>query len=215
MVETIESFVAKLQTEGVEAGKQAAEKLLADARRQADKTITEAQGQARKIVADAQAHAASLLERSRSELELAGRDVLLRLQAALGRGLQAVLTAKVKEQLPSSDFLARTMHDLVLEYAKADIEHKQRMHINVSPQVQAQLADWALAEMTARAAEAGMSIDLRGTLATAGFEYEITGGTVEVTIDSVVESLSEMVGPQLRQIVQQAAGDFQHEKGQA
>ena len=83
------------------------------------------------------------------------------------------------------------------------------MQINVSPQTQSELADWALQEMTARAAEAGMSIDLRGTLSTAGFEYEVTGGTVEVTVESVVETLSEMVSPQLRQMVQQAAGDFQ------
>jgi hypothetical protein len=44
-------------------------------------------------------------------------------------------------------------------------------------------------------------IDLRGTLAEAGFAYEIAGGTVEVTVDSVVEVLSEMVGAELRKRV--------------
>jgi len=209
MAETIESFVAKLQTEGVEAGKQAAEKLLSDARRQAEKIVSDAEAQAKKILSDAETQGASLLERSRGELQLAARDVVLRLQTALVGALQAVLTAKVKQQLPDSEFLSHTLHDLVLEYAKADVEHKQRMQINVSPQTQSELADWALQEMTARAAEAGMSIDLRGTLSTAGFEYEVTGGTVEVTVESVVETLSEMVSPQLRQMVQQAAGDFQ------
>ena len=48
-------------------------------------------------------------------------------------------------------------------------------------------------------------IDLRGTLAESGFTYEIAGGTVEVTADSVVEVLSEMVGSELRKRVVEAA----------
>ena len=39
MPETIESFVAKLQADGVEAGKAEAEKLLADAQAHADRII--------------------------------------------------------------------------------------------------------------------------------------------------------------------------------
>jgi len=52
---------------------------------------------------------------------------------------------------------------------------------------------------------AAKPIDLRGTLAEAGFAYEIAGGTVEVTVDSVVEVLSEMVGAELRKRVVAAA----------
>jgi len=47
---------------------------------------------------------------------------------------------------------------------------------------------------------------LRGTLAEAGFAYDIAGGTVEVTADSVVEVLSGMVGSELRKQIVDAAG---------
>ena len=51
----------------------------------------------------------------------------------------------------------------------------------------------------------GGSSELAGTLKEAGFEYTVGGATVEVTLSSVVESLSEMVSPALRDILAAAA----------
>jgi V/A-type H+-transporting ATPase subunit E len=209
MAETIESFVAKLQAEGVEAGRQAAEKLLAEARQQAEQIVQDAKEQAEKHLTDAKADGEKLLTRSRTELELAARDVVLRLRSALGRALEAIVAAEVKKELPDSDFVSRTLHDLVLMYAAADIEHRQTMSINVSPELRGQLTDWALEMMHKHARETGMTIDLQGTLEAAGFEYTLSGATVEVTLRSVTESICELVGARLREIIDKAVGDLQ------
>jgi len=212
MADTIESFVAKLQEEGVEAGRQAAEKIRADAQQQAEKALQDARQQAQKIVSDAQAQADNLLARSKSELDLAARDVVLRLQKALGRAMRALIAYELKDALPNVDFLSQTLHDLVLLYAKADIAGDRLMKINVSPELQGQLADWAIRQMAHEAGQVGLRIDLKGTLETAGFEYQISGGTVEVTLDSVVESVSELVGPRLREVIEQAVGNLGNDK---
>ena len=41
------------------------------------------------------------------------------------------------------------------------------------------------------------SFDLHGMLESVGFEYKVSGATVEVTIDSVVQTLKGLVGPEL------------------
>lgn len=215
MVETIESFVAKLQAEGVEAGQQAGEQLRTEAGRQAEQIIQDAEKQAQDILANAKTASDNLLARGRTDLELAARDVILRLQSALQRTLEAIMGESIADELPKADFLSKTLHDLVLMYARADIEHKGTMKINVSPELHSQLADWALKEMTNHARQAGMTIDLKGTLDAAGFEYNVTGATVEVTKDAVTELLSDLVSPRLRKLLTKAAGDFVDQPPQA
>jgi len=204
MAETIESFVAKLQSEGVEAGRQAADKLLSEAKKHSEEIIKDAETKSQRTIESAQRQAAELLERSRSELELAARDVLLKLRSALNRAIGSVLAHKTKGPLSDSKFLAKTLHELILLYAKADIERSGQMVINVSPELQGELADWAIGELSRKAEEAGLPLDLKGYLKTAGFEYTVSGGTVEVTPESVVETICEIVNPRLREVIEAA-----------
>ena len=62
--------------------------------------------------------------------------------------------------------------------------------------------------MAQKAKEAGMTIDLKGSLSAAGFEYNVSGATVEVTLESVVESISELVSPHLAKVIDAAVGDL-------
>jgi hypothetical protein len=55
----------------------------------------------------------------------------------------------------------------------------------------------------------GIHMDLQGTLAAAGFEYSASGATIEVTLDSVVETLGALVGPELRRVLESAVTDTQ------
>ena len=57
MAESIESFVAKLQAEGVQAGKDAAEKIREEARQQAREIVQHARSEADKIIAEARSQA--------------------------------------------------------------------------------------------------------------------------------------------------------------
>lgn len=207
MVETIETFVAKLQEEGVQAGQAAAEKLKTDAEAQARKIITEAQEKAQKIVTDAETNAQSLLDRSKTDLKLAARDTVGQLRETLTDCLNAVIAQGSKDVLCDLDFLGKTLHDIVMLYAKADLERKLHIDINVPGEIQQDLKSWALKELGEKAiAEVRPSFDLKGRLKQVGFEYSVGGGgTVEVTLDSVVEMLSQLVTPALRDVLAEAA----------
>lgn len=207
MAETIESFVAKLQEEGVQAGKEAADKLLADAQKEADQIVAEAEAKARKIVAVAESGAAATLEKSKTDLALAARDTVLRLRETLSRAVRAAMATGVRQPLGDAEFLKTLLHDIVMQYVRADLDRRTTITINVPAEMQHHLAQWALAHLHAKAEQGDVSIDLRGTLADVGFEYEVEGANVEVTLASVVEALSELVNPHLREMLDQAMAE--------
>jgi len=208
MAETIETFVAKLQSEGVQAGRQAAEKIQAEARRQAEETVQKARQEAEKIVADARKEAESILARTQTELQLASRDAAMRLRAALNRALAGVLKRGAAETLSDTGFVGTVLHELVMLYARSDAAVESGLKINVPPEMRQKLIDWAIREIGQEVLGGKhLPIDLKGTLAQAGFEYSVSGATVEVTLDSVVEVLSEMVGPDVRKLFDEALAD--------
>ena len=200
MADSIESFVEKLQTEGVQAGKDAAEKIRVEAQRQADEIIQQARSEADKILAEAQSQADSALARGRSELALAARDTIHQLRNTLMDILQNVLVGPVTEPLSSSDFLSPLLHDIVMQYARADSERQAKIDINVSPDMAKQLAQWAINELRQAAANNGASVNLRGALKDAGFEYKHEGTNIDVTPNSVIETLTELIGPHFREL---------------
>jgi len=200
MADSIESFVEKLQQEGVQAGKDAAEKIREEAQRQADEIIQQARSEADKILSGAQSQADSALARGRDELSLAARDTINQLRNTLMDILQNVLADPVTEHLNNSDFLSPLLHDIVMQYARADSERQPKIDINVSPDMSKQLAQWAINELRQAAANNGASVNLHGALQDAGFEYKYEGTTIEVTVDSVIETLTELIGPHFREL---------------
>jgi len=208
MAETIEAFVAKLRQQGVEGGREAAQLHLAKARQEADALLAEARAQARKILSDAQAQAEAAQAKARTDMELAARDITLRLRDSLSRAVRQVLAAGAKEQLADPEFLGGLLREIVLAYVEADIARKTSFQITVTPEMRERLAQWALARL--RQPElGGVSIDLKGTLAQDGFEYRAEGAGIEVTVDSVVEALSELVNPALREMLAHAMAQEQ------
>lgn len=206
MADTIETFVAKLQAEGVEAGRKEADEIRAAAQQQADTVVAEARKEADRIVADAEAEARSLLDRGRTELRLAARDATGLLRQALGRALEAVFARAAREKLEDPDFVGRLLHEIVLSYVKADQESQTSLVINVSDEMRDKLMDWALREISGEDQQKIRgAFDLKGALAEAGFEYTVAGSTAEVTVDSVTETLSQLIGPDLREMIRQAA----------
>lgn len=206
MPDTIETFVAKLQQEGLQAGKDAAEKLQSQAQKQADQIIAEAEAQARQIIAGAESEGASVLARSKTELQLAARDTIAQLRQSLTDSLNAVIAEGAKTTLCDLDFLGKTLHQIVMLYAKANMERKLHIDINVPGEIRDDLRTWALSEIGKEVvAEVRPSFDLRGRLHQVGFEYSVEKeGTVEVTLDSVVETISKLVTPALREVLKKA-----------
>jgi len=207
MADSIETFVSKLQSEGVEAGKKEAQKITDNARAEADRILQEARDKAKKICDDAEHQAKEVLERGQTDLRLAARDTVLRLRETLSRVLRTVLTTRTGEALGDIEFLKGIIHDVVMQYAQADREGKTAIHVRVSDEVLDHLTDWCRQELQPQAEGGHVAVNLQGALAEAGFEYRVEGAHVEVTRASVVETLSDLVSPRLRAMVEAAAQD--------
>lgn len=207
MAETIEAFVSKLQADGVRAGQAAADKIRAEAEEQAQRMIADAGAQAKQIIAKAEAEREKTRSRAETELKLAARDTIVRLQGSLSRALRHILVETARGGLTDAAFIGDLLREIVMQYVRADIEGQGTMTINVSASMRDQLVQWAIETLRKDLSAGGMGIDLQGTLKADGFEYRVIDGTVEVTLDSVVEVLSGIVGPELRQIVARAAAD--------
>jgi len=201
MPETIESFVKKLQAEGVDAGREAADRIINDARREATKIIADANDEAAKIVSRAETEADKQLARGKSELELAARDAVLKLRVALNRALEAMLARRIEEKLSDPDYLEEMIREVITAYAKADAGRRNLHEINMSREMREKLNHNVLQEFFWNINDKQDTIAIRATIAKAGFEYKINGATVEVSPDSVSNLLSEMVSPALQEII--------------
>lgn len=198
--DTIESFVSKLKSEGAEQGKREAAQLRSEGERQAAQIIADARTQAEKILADARAEAERIVNRGRTELDLAVRDSVLKLREALVKTLEAVLVAPVEAQLKDTEFLKGLIQSAVQRYVEADIQGISSVKLNISPETNRDLVNWAMSTLHAALAGGRVgAVDVKQSLRQAGFEVNVRGATVEVTTESVVETLMEMVGPGLRE----------------
>lgn len=211
MAETIEAFVQKLQQDGVEAGRADAEKIRAEAREEAERIVADARSQAESIVAEANRQAEDRRRKSETELALAARDSVHRLREALNRAMKAVVARGVEQKLSDVEFLGEILHELIIMYAQSDLDRKQGIEINLPKETRDKLVEWAINEIGQDALDAmHIGIDIKGKLKSVGFEYTVSGGTVEVTRESVVEALAGMISPELQHILAEAVGgEFQ------
>lgn len=203
MAETIESFVQKLQAEGVQAGQDQAKKLLDEASAQAESIVADAKARGEKIVADANTQAEAALAQGADELKLAARDALLRLRETVQSTLEALLKQSAGDALKDNEFFVRLLHDVAVQYAQKDSLRESPVEINVDEKMLKAATHWAVKEMTGKAGP-HPPIDLKGALKTAGFEYTPVDGTIEVTPESIASVLSEMIGPRLAEVIQAA-----------
>lgn len=209
MVQTIEEFVKTLQEEGVEAGRRQAEKLLAEAKQQAERIIEQARQQAAQTLEEARQEAQRARVRAETELRLAARDTITRLQDALNSALRAILFPAVRRTLMDQKFLAELIRDVVLRYAENDAIDRNAAAVRVSKEIDDKQRQQIASQLIESLAQGGgglASINLEAILAEAGFELVLRDGTVEVTTEAVVDSLAEMVGPEVRKLVSEAAG---------
>jgi len=206
MAHTVESFVETLRADGVEAGRQAAEKISRDAEQQAEQSVREAEAKARQILEDAERQRQMTVERTRTDLELAARDTVAQLRNVLSQAVNRLLTRAASTTLDDKGFLKELIRDVASAYAKADATGEQMFDLNVAEPMKHKLADWAISSFHKGGEEQKLSVELHGALTTAGFEYKLDGGTVEVTPESVVQVLSQIVTPQLQELIAASKG---------
>lgn len=207
MAETLETFVQKLHADGVKAGQESADKVRAQAEEEARQIIARAEDEARRIVAATETHAEQVRLRTQTELRLAARDAVALLRGSLNRVLRSLLVNAARKQLGDAQVVKSMLHDVARQYVQADIKGHELIEVNVSEATRRELLDWVVHELNKEMEGAGKQMVLQGHLAAEGFEYKASDGTVEVTVDSVVELLSRLLGPDLRRLVQDAVNE--------
>jgi len=204
MGETIEAFIERLQADGIEAGHAAAETIRTGAEQRARQIMAEAEDRAKQAIADAETHCERVRSRYEAELKLAARDTVVRLRETLLRALRRVLTEEAHQQLEDQGFLQELLRNLMSQYVKIDPEGTGGIQINVSKEMYRRLAQWAIETIRAEHSGHHRLLEMRGTLADAGFEYSISEGTTEITAPSVANFLSDLVSVELREILNNA-----------
>ena len=205
MPTNIESFVKTLESEGVDAGRKAAEKIEAEAKEKAEQIIAEAKETENQIIADAQAEAEKVKARMNSSLELATRDAILSLREKLSQQLEIILRLNVEKALNDDETLVHVLRELIPAYTKADSEKELQTEINISNDLKSRLLVTTLRELAHSLKGQNVQLNVSQNLAKSGFEYKIEGSTVEVSTDSVTSLLAEMIDPDLQQFLAKAA----------
>jgi len=206
MPTNIESFVKTLESEGVDAGKRAAEKIETDAREQAETIIAEGRAEADRIIEQAEAEARKIQARMNSSLELAARDAVYMLREKLSQQLKILLSWNVEKALNEEETLAKILREAIPAYTKTYAENKLTTEINVPKDLKSRLLESVIRELINSLRGQNVQIDVKHNLAKAGFEYKIEGSTVEVSTESVTALLTEMIDPELQQFLEKAAG---------
>ena len=204
MPTNIESFVKTLESEGVDAGRKAAEKIEADARKQADKIIADGKEAAEHIIAEAETEAQKIKARMDSSLELAARDAIYMLREKLSQQLNVLLKWNVEKALNDEETLAAVLRQVIPAYVKADTEKKLTAEIDLSKELKSRLLESALRELTHSIKNQNVHVDVKYNLAKSGFEFKIEGSTVEVSTEAVTSLLAEMIDPDLQQFLEKA-----------
>lgn len=200
---SLESFVAQLHTEGVEAGRKEAERLVRRAEEEAAEILRRARVEAEEVLAEARRGVADEQARGRAELELAIRDAVLGLKAALADVLRSILARGAEAHLTDPDLLASLLKEVVGAYARADAAGRPTQ-VRVPRKLAEALESWWLRELATALDGSGATPEFSATLEEAGFEYRVADGIVEVSVESAVETLMALVRPGLRELVSQS-----------
>ena len=204
MPKNIEAFVETLKSEGVDAGKKAAQKIEAQAQAQAEQIIARAKAEADQMIAKAETEASKIKSRMDSSLELATRDAVLALKEKLSQLLSALLAREVGKALSNEDTLASVLQAVIPAYAKADAQTSVSADIVVPETLKGKLIESTLKDLVKALKNQGIQAEVKASLVHAGFEYKIEGTTVEVSTDSVTALLADMIDPELRHILDSA-----------
>jgi hypothetical protein len=202
---TLEEFIDRLQSEGVEAGLKEAEEVRSAAAREAAAIIKEARESGREVVEQAEVEARQTLDEARRELALVVRDVHLGLRVGLERVLTSLLERGLEDHLEDPQLLARLLVEVVSAYARGDAEGRT-IEVKVRPELVEQLSA-AVPGILGRALADGTRVDVKAGLEAAGFEYRIEDAIVEVTPASVADALVQYISPHLRALLRAASGE--------
>jgi V/A-type H+-transporting ATPase subunit E len=203
VADDLETLLERIQKDGISRADAEAEKIIAAAKTKAEALLAEAQRKAADLVAQAEKTAALAVERGNLTLQQTARDVMLALQNALQRTLQALAEQQL-DALVTPAVIQTIIADIVRAYFNQP-ENAQPVEIRVSPDNERQLADYCLREFR-DAVRQGLTI--RGDAGIGGgFKVVVVNAHVEhdFSTAALAEAVCRLLRPRLAEIVRAAA----------
>jgi vacuolar-type H+-ATPase subunit E/Vma4 len=202
MITDVESFAKQLKEEGITAGKEEADKIIADAKNQAMKIITEAKAAIDQLHKDAEIDIARKYKRSEAEMKLAARDLILNVKGQIEDVIAFLLREQINGVLSSADVIK----DSILELIKCD-KSGQEWELVLGPTVGKALVRNAIENLFK---SNSAKITLSEGFKKSGFELRNLSGNqvIEISDESVVDAFRRLLSPELQKILDSKLDDF-------
>ncbi len=191
----VASFAKQLREDGIEAAKEEAAKILADARKEAEKIIGSAKSEASKVEKEAQNRIAQNKASSESEMRMVARDIVIGLKKKIEEIGTTLLNGKVAESLNEKEVLRVAITELLKSQQVGS-----NWEVALSEKIAKPLADVVLASFK----DSGATAKLTSGLKKAGFEAHIVGENevFEVTDESLTETFRKLLSPELKKLLE-------------
>ena len=211
----VQNLIDRLHDEGVAKGQNEAETLVADARKQAMDIRDAAQREAEDILARARAEAGSIVEVGKESLQLASRDVILKLREAFHKEFENKVRKLVGFTLQEQTFLEQ----LILEVARRAMPENQSKQLKVllpeqeatPEEIRAEMAD--VQEGSLAHFVLGLAADVLREGLTFGVSDDPSPGVrvqivkddvqLELTEETITALLLQYLAPRFREILEQ------------
>lgn len=193
----LQELTEKLYNEGVEKGKEQAEKVLTEARIQAEEILKKAQADAEKIVADANKKAADLDKNTRTELQLASKQVTNALMQEIANLVNgSIVSSEVKKAVSDNAF----MQELILSAVKS-WAGSQNLAVVVSEKDKEALSAF-FASKAKEMLDGGLKIESANNIK-AGFQIGPSDGSYKVSFseNDFINFFTEFLRPKVVELL--------------
>ncbi len=195
MAEELQSFLDRIQQEGIKSGEDEAKNIIAEARAEAGLIIKRAKIESEEALRLAEKEADQLVAHGKEALRLAARDTLLSLRHELKTKMESLFRHLAGETL-SPENTAAIIADIITKYHAAGIESLQIEVLLTPEQCQALEAD-LLSRLGSRLAETARISPVPGI--SGGFQLRIAGEEIiyDFTDEALAEALSTFLSPKI------------------
>lgn len=197
MDQKLKELTEKLYNEGVSKGNEEAEKITAEAKTEAKKIIADAQSKAKEIIEKAEQESAELDKNTKSELELASRQMLTALEQEITTLINGQITQQeIKKATDDKEFLQNLILSTVSNWAP-----KQDLLVIVSPKDEKEVEKF-FASKAKQILDKGLKIESANNVK-AGFEIGPADGSYKVsfTQEDFIEFFKAFLRPKVVELL--------------
>ena len=186
----IQELAAKLRQDGIAKGQEEAKKIVDEAKLEAQKIIDDANKEKDEILKKANQESESILENGKQNLRLTARDLMLKLKEDITSILQDIVKQTADKALKKEEILKELILNLIKVHSKGE-----GTNIEIPKGLNENFKEWLKQEING---------NIKEKKEIKGFKLQDKdGGQIEVTSQSVQESLLPLVSGLVKDIIQQ------------